>query len=86
MVLDALEVGKGPVAMVHLPLRLKLGLHGNWVDEREIQEWEARRRDGREAPVRVAEAKLPWQEEMLGQGRSDPADGVNGLNGVNGTH
>ena len=30
-IFEALDVGKGPVARIKLPLRLRQGLHGNWV-------------------------------------------------------
>ncbi len=33
---EALDIGKGPVATVHLPLRVRGGLHGNWVDGDEL--------------------------------------------------
>lgn len=31
-VFDALDLARGPVARIKLPLRLRQGLHGNWVD------------------------------------------------------
>lgn len=36
VVLDAQHVDEGPVAVVHLPLRLRNGLHGNWVPASEM--------------------------------------------------
>ncbi|KAK7709615.1 transcriptional regulatory protein rco1 [Botryosphaeria dothidea] len=62
VILDALDVAKGPVAVIHLPFKLKLGLHGNWVDAREIREWRERRSEGGSVgPARAAERPLPWQ-------------------------
>jgi carotenoid cleavage dioxygenase-like enzyme len=40
VILDAQDVQKGPVATIHLPLKLKLGLHGNFVAQGEIEECE----------------------------------------------
>lgn len=40
VVLDAQDFSKGPVATIHLPLKLKLGLHGNFVDQKDIDECE----------------------------------------------
>jgi carotenoid cleavage dioxygenase-like enzyme len=31
VILDAQQVAAGPVATIKLPLRLKYGIHGNWV-------------------------------------------------------
>ncbi|MBT0671216.1 carotenoid oxygenase family protein [Novosphingobium profundi] len=36
LIFDALDIAKGPVATVHIPIRLRFGLHGNWVDAAEI--------------------------------------------------
>lgn len=70
-ILDAQSVAAGPVAVLHLPLRLRLGLHGNFVDQRDILAWEERRKQD---PVRIAEKPLPWQDK------------VEARNGVNGSH
>ena len=43
VILDALDVAKGPVATIRLPFKLKLGLYGNFVDFADIEEWERRR-------------------------------------------
>lgn len=40
VILDAWNLAKGPVATIHLPLKLKLGLHGNFVDQKDIDECE----------------------------------------------
>jgi carotenoid cleavage dioxygenase len=31
VILDAQRMGEGPVATVKIPVRLKYGIHGNWV-------------------------------------------------------
>jgi carotenoid cleavage dioxygenase len=35
-VLDAQDLGRGPVAEVDLPQRVPFGFHGNWVDDRSV--------------------------------------------------
>lgn len=35
-ILDALDVAKGPVARVHLPVRVPYGFHGLWIPEDEV--------------------------------------------------
>ena len=32
LLFDALKVGEGPIATIRVPMRLRFGLHGNWVD------------------------------------------------------
>jgi carotenoid cleavage dioxygenase-like enzyme len=32
LLFDALEVEKGPIATIRIPIRLRFGLHGNWAD------------------------------------------------------
>ncbi|KAM5353443.1 hypothetical protein ACJ41O_000093 [Fusarium nematophilum] len=62
LIFDALNLGQGPISVVHLPLRLRMGLHGNFVDQHEIDEWEKRRsKDGDVGPAKVATEPLPWQ-------------------------
>ncbi|KAJ3463722.1 hypothetical protein MRS44_008508 [Fusarium solani] len=64
LVFDALNLSQGPLAVVHLPLRLRMGLHGNFVDQREIEEWEKRRsKNGDVGPAKIATEPLPWQVE-----------------------
>lgn len=82
VIFDALNLKAGPVATIHLPFKLRLGLHGNFVDHWDIAEWEARRlKAGGIGPVRPAEQPLPWQKEMqqteLVNGHG-PANGANG--------
>lgn len=79
-IFDAQNLAQGPLAVIHLPLKLKLGLHGNFVDHRDIEAWQRRRESGGDVgPVKIATEPLPWQKEL--------ANGaVNGQNGTNGSH
>ena len=71
------------MAIMHLPLKLKLGLHGNFVAEREIDEWSQRRSTtGDLGPVRIAERPLLWQER---HGNGD-TNGSTGTPALTGTH
>jgi carotenoid cleavage dioxygenase len=36
LLFDALKVAEGPVATIHIPFRMRFGLHGNWVDGKEL--------------------------------------------------
>lgn len=36
LIFDALDIEKGPVASIHIPVRMRFGLHGNWVDADKI--------------------------------------------------
>jgi carotenoid cleavage dioxygenase len=66
VIFDAQNLSKGPLAVIHLPLKLKLGLHGNWVDQREIQAWQERRAEGGDVgPVQIATEPLPWQKKLF---------------------
>lgn len=61
---DALNMAAGPVATINLPLKLRLGLHGNFVDDRDIEEWRKRRAEhGDVGPVEPAKEALRWQVE-----------------------
>ncbi|KAK4664737.1 transcriptional regulatory protein rco1 [Podospora pseudopauciseta] len=65
LIFDAQNLSQGPLAVIHLPLKLKLGLHGNWVDNKDIEEWKARREaTGDVGPVKVASEPLPWQKKF----------------------
>jgi carotenoid cleavage dioxygenase len=89
VILDAQNLSKGPVATIHLPLKLKLGLHGNWVDWRDIEDWKKRRQEGGEVgPVQVATEMLPWQKAFWEKEKEKEknGNGVNGTNGTNGTN
>jgi len=89
LIFDALDVGKGPVAAIHLPVKLRLGLHGNFIEQREIEEWAERRKEGGDVgPARAARGLLPWQRRMVERGevsleglRGVGASGVDGVNG-----
>lgn len=64
VIFDALNLAKGPVATIRLPTKLRLGLHGNFVDQRDIEEWQARRQpSGDVGLVKPATKPLPWQLE-----------------------
>ncbi|KAK8137756.1 hypothetical protein PG984_001136 [Apiospora sp. TS-2023a] len=63
VIFDAQNLAAGPLATLHLPLKLKLGLHGNFVDHRDIEAWNKRREEGL-GPVKVATEPLPWQQKM----------------------
>ncbi|CAI4214038.1 unnamed protein product [Parascedosporium putredinis] len=96
VIFDALDLAKGPVAALHLPVRMRMGLHGNFVPQSEIDDWN-RRRGGEEGPVQVATEPLPWQTKLAeaaaaaahqngSNGASDTNGATNGTNGVNGTN
>ncbi|HEX7875091.1 MAG TPA: carotenoid oxygenase family protein [Sphingobium sp.] len=36
LIFDALAIEQGPVATIHIPIRLRFGLHGNWADAAQI--------------------------------------------------
>ncbi|KAK2750483.1 hypothetical protein FQN55_002083 [Onygenales sp. PD_40] len=74
-IFDAKKVAQGPVAVIHLPLKLRLGLHGNFVEESELRAWK-HKREGELGPVKPASAPLPWQQKNGNVGA------VNGTNGV----
>ncbi len=66
MIFDALHLAKGLLAVVHLLFKLRLGLHGNFVDQREIETWqELRKENGDLGLVKPALKPLPWQERLL---------------------
>ena len=80
LIFDALHLAKGPVAVIHMPFKLRLGLHGNFVDQRDIEAWQKlRSEDGEVGPVKPAEKPLPWQDHTL-----NGVNGTHGANGVNG--
>ncbi|KAK8095336.1 hypothetical protein PG999_013358 [Apiospora kogelbergensis] len=64
VIFDAQNLAAGPLATLHLPLKLKLGLHGNFVDHGEVEAWN-KRRDEELGPVKVATEPLPWQQKMM---------------------
>jgi len=74
-IFDAKKIAQGPVAVIHLPFKLRLGLHGNFVEQGEIDAWREKR-EKELGPVKAAEEPLPWQKEAIAKA----------ANGVNGTH
>ncbi len=36
LLFDALEIAKGPIATINIPIRMRFGLHGNWADATDI--------------------------------------------------
>ncbi|KAK3935789.1 retinal pigment epithelial membrane protein-domain-containing protein [Diplogelasinospora grovesii] len=83
VIFDAQSLAKGPLATIHLPLKLKLGLHGNFVDHRDIETWQKRRdANGDLGPVQPAKELLPWQKRFFAN-----QDGLNGdVNGNAGSN
>ncbi|KAF1834615.1 9-cis-epoxycarotenoid dioxygenase-like protein [Decorospora gaudefroyi] len=79
LIFDAKNLAQGPLAVVHLPVKLRLGLHGNFIEQREIEEWAERRREGGlVGPAIPARELLPWQkrmEELEGLGSAVPVPG-----------
>ncbi|KAI0128747.1 carotenoid oxygenase [Xylariales sp. AK1849] len=61
VIFDAQNLAAGPLGSLHLPLKLKLGLHGNFVDHRDIEAWQ-KRRTSELGPVQPAKEPLPWQQ------------------------
>ncbi|KAJ4508092.1 hypothetical protein HRR76_003421 [Exophiala dermatitidis] len=89
VIFDALHVAKGPLAVIHLPFKLRLGLHGNFVDQRDIAEWHRRRSEtGDVGPAQPAREPLPWQvrqRQMEAQnGLAEETHALNGTTQVNG--
>jgi carotenoid cleavage dioxygenase-like enzyme len=63
VILDAMNLAAGPIATIHLPFKLRLGVHGNFVDHRDIKAWEERRSEkGDLGPLKPAKEPLPWQK------------------------
>lgn len=83
VIFDAQNMASGPVATIHLPLKLKLGLHGNFVDHRDIEAWQKRRdaTTGDVGPVKPATEPLPWQKALMKEGEQK-ANAAGGSNGV----
>ncbi|OQU96968.1 hypothetical protein CLAIMM_02973 [Cladophialophora immunda] len=76
-IFDAQNIKQGPVAVIHLPFKLRLGLHGNFVEEKEVRAW----REAREQKIGVvkpARSPLPWQRGYMivtnGVGESNSSD------------
>jgi len=80
LIFDAQNLAQGPLAVVHLPVKLRLGLHGNFVEEKDLVEWKERRKMGGDVgPAKAAEIPLPWQAQMVESGELD-GEGVGVLN------
>lgn len=81
VIFDAQNLAKGPLATLHLPLKLKLGLHGNFVDHRDIEAWQKRRVAGAGdvGPVKIATELLPWQKERRGEVATARDSAMNGV-------
>lgn len=61
-IFDSLNIAKGPLALIKLPIKLRLGLHGNFVPENEIEAWREKRKDGGGVgPAKAASRPLPFQ-------------------------
>ncbi|OAL01934.1 carotenoid oxygenase [Phaeosphaeriaceae sp. SRC1lsM3a] len=82
LIFDAQNLAQGPLAAIHLPVKLRLGLHGNFVEQKDIDEWAERRKDGGEVgPALPAKDLLPWQKKMQAEEGLGSAIEVNGVNG-----
>lgn len=91
LIFDALNLAQGPLAAIHLPVKLRLGLHGNFIEQSEIDEWKERRKEGGDVgPAVPAKEMLPWQKRAAERGEvgsmvlETGSASVNGVNGVNG--
>jgi carotenoid cleavage dioxygenase-like enzyme len=63
LLFEAHNIEQGPIVIIHLPMRLGLGIHGNWVDQSEIEAFAKRRAaSGDLGPLKIAEQPLPWQQ------------------------
>lgn len=82
LIFDAQNLAQGPLAAIHLPVKLRLGLHGNFVEQKDIDEWAERRKDGGElGPAMPAKDLLPWQKKLQEEEGLGSAIAVNGVNG-----
>jgi carotenoid cleavage dioxygenase-like enzyme len=72
VVLDTkLGLDKGPVAVIRLPLKLKIGLHGNFVPYEDIEAWRERTGDNKKYEMR--KTPTPFRNTVNGA-----TNGVNG--------
>ncbi|KAJ9198734.1 hypothetical protein DTO021D3_5692 [Paecilomyces variotii] len=66
LLFDSLNVAQGPIAIIRLPMKLGLGVHGNWVDQDEIEAYAKRRASGGDlGSLKPAEQPLPWQRNAV---------------------
>lgn len=85
LIFDALNIAQGPLAAIHLPVKLRLGLHGNFIEQKDLEEWaERRKEDGEVGPAKAAAEPLPWQKKLVEAGELNGVNALNGINGVNG--
>tara|TARA_R110002003_G_scaffold141_22_gene13025 strand:- start:2268 stop:3068 length:801 start_codon:yes stop_codon:yes gene_type:complete len=85
LIFDAQNLAQGPLAAIHLPVKLRLGLHGNFVEQKEIDDWAERRRDGGDVgPQEPARGLLSWQRKLKEEGGLGSAVEDEVVNGVNG--
>ncbi|KAI4631394.1 hypothetical protein J4E83_002925 [Alternaria metachromatica] len=88
LIFDAQNLSQGPLAVIHLPVKLRLGLHGNFIEQKDIDEWAEKRKEGGEVgPAVPAKEMLPWQKKMAeeeGLGVAVPVPEKDFLNGSNG--
>lgn len=90
VIFDAQNISQGPLAVIHLPVKLRLGLHGNFIEQKDIDEWAEKRKEGGEVgPATAATGLMPWQKKKMERGEIGEAvlesmNIVNGSNGVNG--
>lgn len=79
LIFDAQNLAQGPLAAIHLPVKLRLGLHGNFVEQKELDDWAERRKQGGEVgPAVPAKDMLLWQKKMQEEEGLGSAVGVNG--------
>ncbi len=36
LLFEALDIAKGPIATIQIPIRMRFGLHGNWAEAADI--------------------------------------------------
>ena len=76
LIFDAQNLRQGPLAAVHLPVKLRLGLHGNFIEKKEVDAWRERRREGGDVgPAKSAKEALPWQRRMVERGEFKGEEG-----------
>jgi len=66
VVLDTRKFEEGPIAVIRLPLKLKIGLHGNFVPYEEIEAWRERTGDNKQYEFRQKPTPLNDEKETNG--------------------
>jgi carotenoid cleavage dioxygenase-like enzyme len=70
LIFDSQNLAQGALAVIHLPVKLRLGLHGNFVEQKDIDEWAKRRESGGDVgPAVSAKGMLPWQKKLRVEGK-----------------